>query len=59
VDNGDEELESFLYESNGANGVDMNELENYMSDPPLRLSGQLISWHGGRTKLMCILFLQN
>ena len=35
-----------MYESNGANGDDMNELEKYMADPPLRLGGQfdILPW---------------
>ena len=35
-----------MYESNGANGDDMNELEKYMADPPLRLGGQfdILAW---------------
>ena len=51
VDNGDEELESFLYETSGANGDDMNELEKYMADPPLRLSGQfdILAWWKNQT----------
>ncbi|KAG2582497.1 hypothetical protein PVAP13_6KG109972 [Panicum virgatum] len=51
VDTGDEELESFLYETNGANGDDMNELEKYMADPPLRLSGQfdILAWWKNQT----------
>jgi hypothetical protein len=39
VGNGDDELESFLYESSGHDANDMNELDKYMADPPLRLSG--------------------
>jgi hypothetical protein len=58
VDNADDELENFLYESSGRDATNLNELEKYMADPPLRLSGQLISWHGGRTRLMSILFFQ-
>ena len=53
VDNGDDELENFLYESSGHGADDMNELDKYMADPPLRLNG-----HGGRTRPMSILFFQ-
>jgi hypothetical protein len=51
VDNRDEELESFLYDNDGANGDDMNELEKYMADPPLRLSGQfdILAWWKNQT----------
>ncbi|CAO2202752.1 unnamed protein product [Urochloa humidicola] len=46
VDNVDEELENYLYETSGPDGDDMNELEKYMADPPLRLSGQfdILAW---------------
>ena len=46
VDNGDEELESYLYESSGPNGNDMNELDKYMADPPIRLTSQfnILAW---------------
>jgi len=51
VDNRDEELESFLYDNDGANGDDMNELDKYMADPPLRLSGQfdILAWWKNQT----------
>jgi len=51
VDNTDEELESFLYDNDGANGDDMNELDKYMADPPLRLSGQfdILAWWKNQT----------
>ena len=40
-----------MYECNGANGDDMNELEKYMADPPLRLSGQfdILAWWKNQT----------
>ena len=46
VDNGDDELENYLYESSGLEGDDMNELDKYMADPPLRLSGHfdILAW---------------
>ncbi|RLN04677.1 activator-like transposable element [Panicum miliaceum] len=46
VGNEDEELESYLYESSGPNGDDLNELEKYMADPPLSFNGQfdILSW---------------
>jgi len=46
VDSGDDELENFLYESSGHGADDMNELDKYMADPPLRLSGQfdILAW---------------
>jgi len=46
VDSGDDELENFLYESSGHGADDMNELDKYMVDPPLRLSGQfdILAW---------------
>ncbi|CAA0806583.1 Zinc finger BED domain-containing protein DAYSLEEPER [Striga hermonthica] len=51
VDNGDDELESYLYESSGPNGAEMNELDKYMADPPLRLSGQfdVLAWWKNQT----------
>ena len=51
VDNRDEELESFLNDNDGANGDDMNELDKYMADPPLRLSGQfdILAWWKNQT----------
>ena len=51
VDNGDEGLESFLYDTNGANGDDMNELEKYMADPHLRLNCQfdILAWWKNQT----------
>jgi hypothetical protein len=51
VDNGDDELESFLYESSGHDAKDLNELEKYMVDPPLRLSGQfdILAWWKNQT----------
>jgi hypothetical protein len=46
VGNDDEELESFLYDTNGPDGDELSELEKYMADPPLRLSGQfdILAW---------------
>jgi hypothetical protein len=35
VGNDDEELESFLYDTNGPDGDELSELEKYMADPPL------------------------
>ncbi|CAA0829272.1 Unknown protein [Striga hermonthica] len=51
VDNGDEELESYMYESSGPNSAEMNELDKYMADPPLRLSGQfdVLAWWKNQT----------
>ncbi|RLN13279.1 activator-like transposable element [Panicum miliaceum] len=51
VDNGDEKLESYLYESSGPDGDEMNELDKYMADPPLRLSGQfdILAWWKNQT----------
>lgn len=51
VDNEDEELESYLYESSGHEDADMNELDKYMADPPLRLTGSfdILSWWKNRT----------
>ncbi|CAA0822357.1 Unknown protein [Striga hermonthica] len=51
VDNGDDELESYLYESSGPNGAEMNEFDKYMADPPLRLSGQfdVLAWWKNQT----------
>jgi len=51
VDSGDDELESYLYESSGPNGNDMNELDKYMADPPLRLTGQfdILAWWKNQT----------
>jgi hypothetical protein len=46
VDSRDDELENYLYESSGPDGDDMNELDKYMADPPLRFSGQfdILAW---------------
>jgi hypothetical protein len=46
VDDGDDELESFLDESSGHDTDAMNELDKYMADPPLRLSGHfdILAW---------------
>ena len=51
VDSGDDELENFLYESSGHGADDMNELDKYMADPPLRLSGQfdILAWWKNQT----------
>jgi hypothetical protein len=46
VDDGDDELESFLDESSGHDTDAMNKLDKYMADPPLRLSGHfdILAW---------------
>jgi hypothetical protein len=51
VDNEDDELENFLYESSGHDATNLNELEKYMADPPLRLSGQfdILAWWKNQT----------
>lgn len=47
-DNNDDELDKYLYALNGNDGADLNELEKYMADPPLRFSGtgnfDILSW---------------
>jgi hypothetical protein len=51
LDSGDDELESFLYESSGPDANAMNELEKYMADSPIRLSGQfdILAWWKNQT----------
>jgi hypothetical protein len=46
MEDGDDELENYLYESSGHGADAMNELEKYMADPPLRISGQfdILAW---------------
>ena len=40
-----------MNDNDGANGDDMNELDKYMADPPLRLSGQfdILAWWKNQT----------
>ncbi|CAD6213138.1 unnamed protein product [Miscanthus lutarioriparius] len=60
VDSGDDELENFLYESSGHGLDDMNEKFGQVhgrSASRLKVVN-LISWHGGRTGPMSILFFQ-
>ena len=51
MDNGDDELENFLYEPCGHDADDMNELDKYMAVPSLRLSGQfdILAWWKNQT----------
>jgi hypothetical protein len=51
LDNGDDELENFLYEFSGPDANAMNELEKYMVDSPIRLSGQfdILAWWKNQT----------
>jgi len=51
VDNGDDELENYLYESSGPDRDDMNELDKYMAAPS-RLSGQfdILAWWKNQTE---------
>jgi hypothetical protein len=46
VDNDDEELENYLYESSRPDGAELSELDKYMADAPLRISGQfdILAW---------------
>ena len=46
VDNNDDELESYLYQSSQTNEDELNELDKYMADPPMRFSGQfdILAW---------------
>lgn len=53
-DNNDDELDKYLYALNGNDGADLNELEKYMADPPLRFSGtgnfDILSWWKNQIK---------
>jgi hypothetical protein len=51
LDSGNDELESFLYESSGPDANAMNELEKYMADSPIRLTGQfdILAWWKNQT----------
>jgi hypothetical protein len=52
MENQDEELESFLYDTNGQDLNDLDELEKYISEPLLKHSGEfdILSWWRGKTK---------
>jgi hypothetical protein len=51
-DDANNELDKYLYQSSGHDADDMNELEKYMADAPLRLSGQfdILAWWKNHTK---------
>ncbi|CAN6224269.1 unnamed protein product, partial [Urochloa humidicola] len=51
VENDDDELENYLYESSGPAGDELSELDKYMTDIPLRISGQfdILAWWKNQT----------
>ncbi|KAK3130001.1 hypothetical protein QOZ80_6BG0487660 [Eleusine coracana subsp. coracana] len=57
LDNPDEELENFLYESSGHDNDDLDELDKYMAQPLLKHCGQfdILPWWRGKTKEFSIL----
>ncbi|WVZ76804.1 hypothetical protein U9M48_024737, partial [Paspalum notatum var. saurae] len=52
VDNEDVELESYLYDSSGLGVDNLNELDKYMADPPLKLSEKfdILAWWKNQSK---------
>jgi len=52
VDNEDVELESYLYDSSGLDVDNLNELDKYMADPPLKLSEKfdILAWWKNQSK---------
>jgi len=46
MDNNGDKLESYLYQSSQTNEDELNELDKYMADPPMRFSGQfdILAW---------------